>query len=110
MRGKCSDPMTYLSEKQWRIVSKLLLFGGMTGFMATFLCLFFLTFYYSATRPHTPRPELGQTVALTWTHPTSYGTAQEEFRLKSLHWWGVPFFLLITLGAAIRMNILHSDS
>ena len=77
--------------------------------MAMFLSLLCLAFYYSATRPHIPHPELGWTVGLSWTHPTSYGTAKEQYLLISLHWCFLPFFLLIALGEVIRIYILERD-
>jgi hypothetical protein len=77
--------------------------------MAVLLSLLCLTFYYSATRPHSPHPDLGWTVALHWTHPASYGTAQEESRLASLFWCFLPFGLLIAVGEAIRIYILGRD-
>jgi hypothetical protein len=99
----------FLSETHWRFLHKFLRYLGGAGCMAMFLSLLCLAFYYSTTRPHSPQAELGWTVGLSWTHPTSYGTAQEESRLISLHWWFLPSFLLIALGEAIRIYILERN-
>ncbi len=83
---------------------------GGAGFIVIFLSLAYLTGYYSAYRPHTPQTELGWNVHLTWTHPASYGNAQEESLLISLHKSLFPFFLLIALGEIIRIYIIERDS
>ena len=55
----------------------------------------------SDKRPHDPQPERGWTVALSWTHPKSFGTAREEDRLQWLAFWFISSFGLILLGEAI---------
>jgi len=102
--------VTPSAANKWRVLSRILKVMGAAGFLATFALLLFLTGYYSAKRPHSPQPELGWTVPLTWTHPTSYGTAREEGRLDWLHWWGLPCFGLIALGEAIKIYILNDYS
>ncbi len=102
--------MRLLSPKQWRLLYRFLRYLGAAGFLAIFLLLTCLVVYYSVTRAHSPRPEIGWTVAFHWTHPTSYGTAQEESRLVSLFWCFLPFGLLIAVGEAVRIYILERNS
>jgi hypothetical protein len=75
-----------------------------------FLCGFALIGYYDAKRPHFPQPDRGWTVGLTWTHPTSYGTAQEENVLLSLHSCSIVPFALIWVGVAIKVYLLNDYS
>jgi hypothetical protein len=77
-----------------------------TGFAACFTSLaysFFLNVYYETYRPVSPQPERGWTVGLTWTHPTKYGTEQEENRQQWVHWSVAPFFILIAAAEAIKI-------
>ncbi|HXN98249.1 MAG TPA: hypothetical protein VN881_04200 [Candidatus Acidoferrales bacterium] len=98
------------TAQKWRTLSRVLRVIGAVGFTATFAFLMFLTAYYSAKRPHTPQPERGWTVVLTWTHPPSYGTAQEENRQQWLLWWAFPLFGLLALGEAIKIYKLDDHS
>ena len=75
--------------------------------MGTFLLLTSFTLYYSATRPHSPNPELGWTVELNWTHPTSYGTPQDQSLLITIFWLGFMSVVPIALGEAIRIYVLE---
>jgi hypothetical protein len=75
--------------------------------MGTFLLLLSLSFYYSTTRPHSANPELGWTVELNWTHPTSYGTPQEQSRLITIFWCAFMSVVPIALGEAIRIYVLE---
>ena len=70
----------------------------------------FLIAYYSEKRAHDPQPERGWTVALSWTHPTSYGTAGDEDRLQGLAFWFIPSLGLICLGEAIKAYKLNDYS
>lgn len=83
---------------------------GAAGFLVLFAYSMFLIIYYQAKRPHAPQPERGWTVGLTWTHPVSYGTPQEENRLLWLHWWSIVPFSLIALGEAIKIYKLNDYS
>jgi hypothetical protein len=98
------------TAKKWRVLSLVLKVIGVVGCVVTFGFLMVLISYYSAKRPHAPQPERGWTVGLTWTHPPSYGTVQEENRLFWLHWWFVPSFGLIALGEAIKIYKLDHYS
>lgn len=102
--------MNLRTAQKWRTLSRVLKFIGAVGFAATFTCFIFFTNYYSAKRPHTPQPERGWTVGLTWTHPPSYGTAQEENRQQWLLWWAFPLFGLLALGEAIKIYKLDDFS
>ena len=95
---------------KWRAVARILQIIGAVGFVVIFLCSFILIGYYSAKRPQVPQPERSWTVGLTWTHPTRYGTAQEENLLLSLHWWTIAPFALIFLGEAIKIYLLNDSS
>jgi hypothetical protein len=101
--------MRLLSQKQWRLLYRFFRYLGAAGFLATFLLLTCLIVYYSVTRAHSPNPEIGWTVTLRWTHPTSYGTAQEESCLVSLFWCLFPFGLSIAAGEAIRIYVLERN-
>jgi hypothetical protein len=98
------------AEKKWRAVASTLQLLGAVAFAVMFLGSLVLIGYYGVKRPTKPQPEHGWTVALTWTHPTSYGTAQEENLLLSLHWWTMASFLLIGAGAAIKIYLLDDYS
>ena len=64
----------------------------------------------SVKRPPAPEPERGWTVGISWTHPTRYGTAQEEDRVLRLFFWFFPSFGLIALGEGIKMYVLDDYS
>jgi hypothetical protein len=99
-----------LTRDQWRILAKTLEILGFVCCFAVLLTLAALTAYYTVKRSHTPIPELGWTVRLPWSMaPPSYGTAQEEALLLSLHWWFFPPFLVIAAGKAIKYYKLKID-
>ena len=102
--------MTGEADKRWRLCARLLRLLGSFGCLVTFALTFFLIVYYSVRRPKTPEPVAGLTVGLSWTHPTSYGTAQDENRLQSSFFWFVPSFCLICLGEAIKIYKLNDYS
>lgn len=102
--------MNLRTAKKWRVLSRVLKVIGVVGCVVTFGYLMFQITYYSATRPRAPQAERGWTVGLTWTHPPSYGTAQEENHLFWLHWWFFPSFGLIALGEAIKIYKLDECS
>ena len=102
--------MTPRAARQWRICARLLKIIGTLGCFVTFGLSFFLIAYYSAKRPHDPQPERGWTVGLSWTHPTSYGTAEDEGRLQWLSFWFIPSFGLIALGEATKAYKLNDYS
>lgn len=70
----------------------------------------FLIQFYGARRPHAPQPGHGWTVGLTWTHPSSYGTAQEENRLQCLLRSFIYSFGLVALGEGIKVYKLGDYS
>ena len=86
--------------RRWSVLSKTLRVFGAIGCIVAFLWLTFAIGYYTVTRPHTPQPESSWTIGLSWTHPTSYGTVQEESRLIWCHW---SFFLFLAIGAVGEM-------
>jgi len=51
--------------------------------------------------PANPDPEHGWTVPLQWTH-TTYGAPEENAQLLRLHFWFVPFFVVLGVGETIR--------
>jgi hypothetical protein len=102
--------MSLSTAKRWRVLARVLKIVGAVGFVAVFVYSMALISYYSAKRPHVPQPERGWTVGLTWTHPASYGTRQEESRLQWLAWWSVPLFGLMALGEAIKIYKLDDYS
>ena len=83
---------------------------GFCGCFVTFSLTFLLIVYFSVARPKTPKPAAGLTVGLSWTHPTSYGTVQDENRLQWSSFWFVPFFGLLCLGEAIKAYKLNDYS
>ncbi len=103
--------MSSQSAQSWRFASRLLITIGFIALFALGLSLEFLTsYYYPAKRPVAPQPERNWTVAISWTHPTRYGTAQEEDRVLRLFFLGLPSFCLIVLGAGIRIYVLDDYS
>ena len=102
--------MSAHAAEKWRGLSRLLIVTGAVGCIATSLALALLISYYSAKRPAAPSPERGWTVGISWTHPTRYGTAQEQGWVLRLFFWGVPSFCLIALGAGIRIYVLDDYS
>src|SRR5712692_5610569 len=101
------DPGT---AKKWQVLSRVVRTVGALSFVLSFVYSMVLISYYSAKRPHGPQPERGWTVGLSWTHPLSYGTAQEENRLQWLFWWSLGSFCLIAVGEAIRIYKLDDYS
>ena len=101
--------MNFLSKSQWQLIYKIVRVLGFAGCLITFLLSLIVIGYYSATRPHSPQIELGWNVPLSWTHPTSYGTAHEEYNLNLLFWLYFPFFFLLLIGELIRIYILKDD-
>jgi 4-hydroxybenzoate polyprenyltransferase len=102
--------MGFGTAKRWRFLSRVLKLIGALSFILSFMYSMVLISYYSTKRPHVPQPERGWTVGLIWTHPPSYGTAQEENRLQWLHWWLLPSFCLIALGEAVKIYKLGDYS
>jgi hypothetical protein len=98
------------TAKKWRALSRALRVIGAVGCIATFGCQMFLIGYYTDKRPHAPLPERGWSVGLNWTHPLSYGTAQEANRLLWLQWWFFPFFGVIALSETIKIYKLKDYS
>jgi hypothetical protein len=97
-------------QKRWRFIVKVLKMLGFIGCFTVFIWQTFLIGHYSSVRPHTPEPQRGWTVGLSWTHPVSYGTAQEEERIMFLFWVPVPFAALIILGELIKVYVLEDYS
>jgi len=95
---------------RWRVLSRALKIIGVVGCFVTFGLPIGLARYYSTRRPHEPHPELGWTVGLTWTHPPSYGTPEEENRLHGAFDWYFPFFGVILLGEAVKIYKLNDHS
>jgi hypothetical protein len=83
---------------------------GAVGCTVTFGFLLFLSSYYSAKRPHAPRPDRDWTVAIRWTHPTSFGPTQEANRVKLFFNLFLPFFCLMLLAEVIKVYKLDDYS
>ncbi len=98
------------AAQRWRLVSRILIACGFIGVIASAIALEVLISYYSGHRPAAPQLERGWTVGISWTHPTRYGTAQEEGNVLRLFSLGLPFFCLIALGAGIRIYLLDDYS
>jgi len=98
------------AAQNWRAVSRLLIGLGFVGCIATALGLTLLISHYSASRPPVPDPERGWTVGISWTHPTRYGTVQDEHQVLRLFFWGFPSFVLVALGAGVKIYILDDYS
>jgi hypothetical protein len=109
LRDKMAAMETRAAQR-WRVLSRALRVIGAVGFAVVFLWSALLISYYSAKRPHAPLPERGWTVGLEWTHPTSFGTAQEENRLLWCSWLALPFFGLVALGEIIKIYKLDDYS
>src|ERR1700731_1341091 len=97
-----------LTRQQWAMVSNMLRFAGFVCCMVLFVTPLILLAHYEISRPHVPMPEKGWTVRLdeNLALPT-YGTASELNRIKSMHWWFFPPFLLIAAGYTIRLYKLN---
>lgn len=98
-----------MSRRQWRQLAKgLCVLGGFLVFCSV-IWLFFLQIYYIDHRPHTPQPALKRIVPLPWTHPVSYGTAEDASRL--LWVFNAVFYAaaICAIGRAIRIYILDED-
>jgi hypothetical protein len=102
--------MTPEAARRWKFCARLMKTLGSFGCVVTFGLSLFLIAYYSANRPKTPDSATGLTVGLSWTHPTSYGTAQDENWLQWSSFWFVPSFGLIFLGEAIKAYKLNDYS
>jgi hypothetical protein len=102
--------MTPDTSHRWSVLSRLFKAIGAIGCVGVFLWLAFLIGYYTARRPHVPQPEQGWTVGLTWTHPTSYGSAQEESRMIWWHGAFLAFFGLAAVGEMINIYKLDDYS
>ncbi len=96
--------------KRWQILARILKILGAVGCILCITSLLVLASLYSSKRPHAPQPDRGWTVGLSWTHPPSYGTPQEENRLLLLHWLFLPSFGLVALGEAIKIYRLKDYS
>ena len=102
--------MVLASANRWRLFARVLKVMGGAGFVLSFTYSLILTSYYSAKRPHVPQPERDWTISIEWTHPPSYGTAEEANRVKLLFQLCLPFFGLIALGEAIKIYKLADYS
>jgi hypothetical protein len=99
-----------LSNDNWRFVAKLLRIIGVICCIVFTISHFAVLAFYSANRPHLPEPEHGWTVGLSWTHPVSYGTQQDERRSQWLFELVFPSGGLIALGEMIRIYKLDDYS
>ena len=99
-----------LSNDNWRSIAKSLRIIGVVCSLVFFVSHVALLAYYSANRPRFPQPEQGRTVGLTWTHPVSYGTEQDERRSLWLSDLFLPSFGLIAFGEMIRIYKLDDYS
>jgi hypothetical protein len=99
-----------LSNDNWRSIAKSLRIIGVVCCLVFFVSHFALLAYYSVNRPRVPQPEHGRTVGLTWTHPVSYGTEQDERRSLWLFDLFLPSFGLIVFGEMIRIYKLDDYS
>jgi len=98
------------TAESWRILARILKIAGGACCVFCFSCLLVLIGVYDSNRPHAPQPDRGWTVGLSWTHPLSYGTPQEENDLLLLHWLFFPSFTLAALGEAIKIYKLNDYS
>ena len=99
-----------MTRDQWRMLANTLLFLGGASAFAFFVALQALIVYYTMKRPHVPAPEVGWTVRLYWSWtPPSYGTAQEDARLRSVSTWFFPAFAVAAAGKAIQYYKLKID-
>jgi hypothetical protein len=89
------------SLKPWKISSNVLLAIGAGGFIAVHLWQFGLIGYFTSRRPLEPKPELGWTEPLRWTHG-HYGSRGENEHLLRIFNWHLPFFVVAGAGMAIR--------
>jgi hypothetical protein len=87
--------------KPWKIWSNVLLTIGAGGFVAVHLLQFGLLGYYTSKRPLEPKPELGWTEPLLWTHGY-YGWRAENEQLLRIFNWHFPFFVVAGAGMAMR--------
>ena len=92
-----------LSDHQWRRLVKALRVAGGVCCVVLFIAHFALLAYFSANRPQQPHSESRFTVALDWTHPTRYGTVQDESLSQWLFELFFPCFGLIAVGEMIRI-------
>jgi hypothetical protein len=82
--------------KPWKIWSNVLLTIGAGGFVAVHLLQFGLLGYYTSKRPLEPKPELGWTEPLLWTHGYYGWRAENEQLLRIFNgifhssWWLAP--------------------
>ena len=91
------------TAKRWRVLARVLKIIGATGFVVAFSLWLTLISYYTSKRPHAPQPEHGWTVGLTWTHPVSYGTEQDERRSQWLVDLFFPNFCLFAFGEMVKI-------
>lgn len=97
------------SKSSWRSLAKTLIALFVIVFVSSFIMLTFLEVYYSSRRPHAPQPNAGQTVRLPWTHPVSYGSANEATLMHRIFDVGFYSWTLFGVGWAIRIYILGED-
>jgi hypothetical protein len=93
-----------MTKQHWITLRTTLRVLGFSGFLSAFVSLLGLTVYYSYSRPDVPQSQTGYTERLSWTHPTRYGTAKDERLLSGLFISCFPFFFLIGVGEAMRLN------
>lgn len=98
-----------MSRRGWRRLAKGLCVLGGFLFFGSFIGTTVLTIYYIDHRPHMPQPELERTVPLPWTHPVSYGTAEDASRLFAVFTGGLCAALIFAAGRGIRIYILDED-
>src|ERR1019366_706793 len=99
-----------VSNEKWRSIANWLRIAGFACCFAVWASHIALLAYYAAHRPVAPQSEHGMTVGLTWTHPTRYGTGQDERRSQWLFDLFLPSFGLIVLGEMIRIYKLNDYS
>jgi hypothetical protein len=98
-----------MSKGGWRLLAKTLIGLFVFVFVSSFIMLTFLEIYYSGHRPHAPQPNAGQIIRLPWTHPVSYGSANEATLMYRIFAIGFYSWTLFGLGWAIRIYILGED-
>jgi hypothetical protein len=97
-------------DAKWRALAKWLRIAGGVWCFALLLSHVALLAYYGADRPQQPQPEKGLTTGLMWTHPTRYGTKEDERRSQWLFEWCFAGLGPFVLGELIRVYKLNDYS
>jgi hypothetical protein len=94
--------MRNLTDKEWRILSNILVRVGIVAYASLFISLFVLDGYYVARRPQVPQPDEGWTIHLTVSPGPHYGSAEDQAKIETLSFWVFIVFVIPAAGFAIR--------